>query len=548
MNTAINDAFLKSFNGKIRSEVIAKLNPRNTYGEHLFSNHDQEYDQIYSLLENTFKLREGKSAIIIGPRGVGKTFLVETALHDLERTKKYTFFTVRLNGSFFKDDTVAIKEIARQLDWYLEKYNPTERENLQRATFEQKTVTNTMNVIIDILDRTRLNEAEEDTKQENHQKSREERKPYLFVPIVFVIDEIDRYTHSARQTLLYNLFDMAQSSSSKTGEDGRNKPASGTTISVIGLSTKTTVREQLEKRVKSRFSQRIIQINKARDLDTFCQCVYDMLCFTDEECTEINDGYGNQRRQFNNIMHKHIFEKGQLRKLIVENFYTIKDLNAIRNELIVFIMNDFGRLSYHHLNDYRNRNVELMRTLSESEMKLLISCCRAKIMNNVLQINFDMAFEEYSKMIRSERRDMQSRIQVVGMSLKDSEGTYLLDRDAMQICWERLCDLGLLERQAMSFYGSNTKASRRDDSGTTGTTGRVGRPPLTTTNSILKGSANTSSSAFANVAGSITPGGVAVCGVELDDIDPDTLTPIHDANTTEKTSWWWLEHWKRVAQ
>ena len=558
MDNAIEDEFLKSFNEKLRSEIIAKLNPRNIYGGKKLGTHGQEYVQIYSMLENTFKLREGKSIIIIGPRGVGKTHLVENALHDLETVKRYTFFTVRLNGSFFKDDTVAIKEIARQLDWYLEKYNPSQRENLQRATFEQKTVTNTMNVIIDILDRTRLKETDENIDLNDKKNGPSETKPSLFVPIVFVIDEIDRYTHSAKQTLLYNLFDMAQSSSSKKGEGRGNKSTAGTTISVVGISTKTTVREQLEKRVKSRFSQRIIQVNKVKDLEEFCRCVYDMVCFTDEECNGTDDGHCKHRREFNELMQKHIFDKGELRKMIVENFYTIKDVNAIRNELIVFIMSNFSPLTYCHLNDYRNRNVEVMRTLSESELKLLISCCRAKILNNVLQINFDMAFDEYSRMILSERRDIQSRIQVVGMSLKNHEGSYLLDRDAMQICWERLCDLGLLERQAVSFYGTHLsgqgagRGGRKDDSGTgsSASTGTGSSRAVRTlsTSALMKGSINSSSSAFANAAGAITPSGVAVCGVELDDIDPASLHQIHDADTTPGVSWWWLEQWKRVAQ
>lgn len=543
-------------NEKIRRSVIKKLNPRNITKGNTFINCNLEYEQIHTLLENTFKLREGKSALIIGPRGVGKTVLVERALYDLEHNKKYDFFTIRLNGSFFKDDTSAIKEIARQLDWYLEKYNPSERENLKKATFEQKTVTNTMNVIIEILDRTRLNEDDEEKNDlksyvENNDKTKRRKKNSFFIPIIFIIDEIDRYTHSAKQTLLYNLFDMAQSSSSKTGGDSADY-GSGTTISVIGISTKTTVREQLEKRVKSRFSQRIIQINKVRELEEFCKCVYNMVYFEDEEikkCEEGNDYlFKKAAEKFNENMKKMIFEKGKLRRLIVENFYSIRDLNALRNELIVYIMNNFSELKYDHLKDYKNRNIEVMKTLSETELKMLISCIRAKIKNNVLQINFDMAFNEYSKMVLSERRDIQARIQVIGMSLTDNEGGYLLNRDAIQICWERLCDIGLLERQPMSFYGNTSSVNTNRNNSRKDENGRVIRNPA---NSILKYNQSVVSSnvksAIGSAVGSITPGGVAVCGVELDDIDP-TIFIRDGVHATETVSWGWLETWKRVAQ
>lgn len=484
------------------------------------------------MLENTFKFREGKSAIIIGPRGTGKTKLVESALFDIKNDKKYEFFTIRINGSFFKDDNSAIKEIARQLDWYLMKYNPNERENLKRATFEQKTVTSTMDVIINILDRTRLSEENEEKENEQNMNVKKNKKSLLFIPIVFVIDEIDRYTHNAKQTLLYNLFDLAQSSS-KTGHE-KGKVDSGTTISVLGISTKTTIREQLEKRVKSRFSQRIIQINKVKDLDDFCGCIYNMVYLPDVLGDEVDNKF---RAEFNEIINKNIYEKGNLRKLIVENFYTIKDLNAIRNELILYIMNDFENILYQHMKDYRNRNIDMMKGLSEVEIKLLICCCRAKLKNNVFQINFDMAFDEYSNMVMIERRDIQSKIQVAGMSLKESDGTYLLDRDALQICWERLCSVGLLERHEISFSGMSNMGSSRLISGSDGRNGKDGATGPRNSFMVSTAGLNSSMSNMTANGANITPTGVAVCGVELDDI---ILTDSSASST-------WLQHWKKLA-
>ena len=53
--------------------------------------------------------------------------------------------------------------------------------------------------------------------------------------VVFVIDEFDLFATHARQTLLYNLFDIAQA---------RKAP-----IAVLGLTTRIDVVESLEKRV-----------------------------------------------------------------------------------------------------------------------------------------------------------------------------------------------------------------------------------------------------------------------------------------------------------
>jgi origin recognition complex subunit 4 len=59
--------------------------------------------------------------------------------------------------------------------------------------------------------------------------------------VVFILDEFDLFTTHSRQTLLYNLFDIAQA---------RKAP-----IVVLGLTTRIDVVESLEKRVKSRFIQ-----------------------------------------------------------------------------------------------------------------------------------------------------------------------------------------------------------------------------------------------------------------------------------------------------
>lgn len=60
--------------------------------------------------------------------------------------------------------------------------------------------------------------------------------------IVFILEEFDFFCAHHNQTLLYNLFDVAQSAQAP--------------ICVIGLTCRLDVIELLEKRVKSRFSHR----------------------------------------------------------------------------------------------------------------------------------------------------------------------------------------------------------------------------------------------------------------------------------------------------
>ncbi len=73
--------------------------------------------------------------------------------------------------------------------------------------------------------------------------------------VIFVIDEFDLFATHARQTLLYNLFDIAQA---------RKAP-----IAVLGLTTRVDVVESLEKRVKSRFSHRYVYLSLQKSLPAY---------------------------------------------------------------------------------------------------------------------------------------------------------------------------------------------------------------------------------------------------------------------------------------
>lgn len=75
--------------------------------------------------------------------------------------------------------------------------------------------------------------------------------------VLFVIDEFDMFAAHPRQTLLYNLFDIAQS---------RKAP-----IAVLGCTTRLDVVETLEKRVKSRFSHRYVYLAPPRSLLSYWQ-------------------------------------------------------------------------------------------------------------------------------------------------------------------------------------------------------------------------------------------------------------------------------------
>lgn len=87
--------------------------------------------------------------------------------------------------------------------------------------------------------------------------------------IVFVMDEFDLFATHPRQTLLYNLFDIAQA---------RKAP-----IAVLGLTTRIDVVESLEKRVKSRFSHRYVYLSLPKSLPAYWDVCKQGLTIDDED-------------------------------------------------------------------------------------------------------------------------------------------------------------------------------------------------------------------------------------------------------------------------
>ena len=84
---------------------------------------------------------------------------------------------------------------------------------------------------------------------------------------LFVLEEFDLFCNHKNQTLLYNLFDIAQS---------RAAP-----IIVIGISSSLDVIECLEKRVKSRFNHRQLSLFPMRKFEDYFEVIKHYLLVPD---------------------------------------------------------------------------------------------------------------------------------------------------------------------------------------------------------------------------------------------------------------------------
>jgi origin recognition complex subunit 4 len=194
---------------------------------------DEEYRSVYQLIEQTVTAGEGNSMLLIGARGSGKTSLVNKVFSEVSKDNSEDYHVVRLNGLIHTDDKVALREIWRQLG--------KEMDLDEDSGGVGKNYADTLTTLLAL-----LSHPSEQTGEVTDQIAK---------AVIFVMDEFDLFAQHPRQTLLYNLFDVAQS---------RKAP-----IAVLGLTTRIDVANSLEKRVKSRFSHRYVHLSLAKTFTAF---------------------------------------------------------------------------------------------------------------------------------------------------------------------------------------------------------------------------------------------------------------------------------------
>ncbi|EAS29229.3 origin recognition complex subunit Orc4 [Coccidioides immitis RS] len=214
-----------------------------------------EYQTIYQLMEQTVLAGEGNSMLLLGGRGSGKTTVVETAISSLFKIHRDDFHVVRLNGFLHTDDRIALREIWHQLGREI---------NVDEDLNKNSTYADTMASLLALLSEVPVDAADTMTTTKS---------------VIVILDEFDLFTYHPRQTLLYNLFDIAQ--------------AKKAPIAVIGLTTKVDVMENIEKRVKSRFSHRYGFLPRPQTFAEFSDiCMAALTIHPDE----IQDCYGQARQ------------------------------------------------------------------------------------------------------------------------------------------------------------------------------------------------------------------------------------------------------------
>jgi len=314
---------------------------------------------VSTLLKSTVSNGESNSALIIGPRGSGKTSLMNSVLDELASTPNFSrdAVVVKLHGFFQTDDRIAIQEITRQL--FLEK----ETENKVFGTFSEN-----LNFLLDSL------------------KSADRKSTKS---IIFILDEFDLFCQHKNQTLLYNLLDVCQSAQAP--------------MAVIGLTCRMDAISLFEKRVRSRFSHRQIYLLTKPNLDNFSANFERLLHL--EAGKELKTIYArNWNKSIQDLM-----VDPSVHATLKKIFNLNSRFRLLQNVLFLAISQLDDMHPFLSAKDivaaYESQTTDCktlqLQGLSVLELQLLLSM---KYLDKIYYgepCNYEMAFYEYSKQMRS---------------------------------------------------------------------------------------------------------------------------------------------------
>ncbi|KAH3685924.1 hypothetical protein WICPIJ_003114 [Wickerhamomyces pijperi] len=382
---------IDNLKSKIFPKLITSTTMNNTPYQYEL---DSKVDELYKMFESTITDGVKNSCFLFGPRNSGKTLAINTALHRINQNHKSSdFITVRLNGSAYTDDKSAFRAIADQLDMEIARiYSVSLKDMGANELIARKSISDTISNILKILD----DEVNITDTGKSKKKNRDSPNAKLMIPIIFIVDEVENYVTQFRQTLLYNLFDLSQ--------------ASVTPITIICSTSVYNIRESLEKRVRSRSSQRSIQFNRF-PRDKFVEVCSKLI--------KIDTPGDDYEKQWNSDIDALLETKGsELRKNIIFNHMTECNISKFQTECIYPLQKltvqeprvkdeHFARLATHQTKaSLRSR----LNKLSDLDLALLISSARLVIKqtSDKSTVNFNMAYEEYLQCLALETTQQSS--------------------------------------------------------------------------------------------------------------------------------------------
>ncbi|KAH3672729.1 hypothetical protein WICMUC_004135 [Wickerhamomyces mucosus] len=407
--SGVSESIINVLKDKIYKKITGRLD-LNPYEL------ESKVDELYDIISSTITNGARHSCFILGPRSSGKSKAIELALNrartEIDSKKS---INIRINGNAQLDDKLAVRHIAEQLDREISRvYGVKLNETDANDFLNRKSITNTFSNILKIL-------ADELDLRGNVSK--------LKIPIIFIIEEVEVYANQSRQTLLYNILDLVQ-----------NSP---TPISVLCCTQKITVKESLEKRVRSRFSQRVIQFGNF-DREKFIHICGKIL--------NVDQPQNEYEIAWNESIGKLLEKPSRLRRSIVMNHLTISSVAKFQTDCFALLNNvdinsPFLRESSfvnYERNQQRSSWVSVINELSDIELSLLICASRIIAKTELHCLNLNMVYEEYKSCLQDQRKGATS-VTMVDQVITTTEFKQW-KKENCKLPWEQLQLQGFLSK------------------------------------------------------------------------------------------------------
>lgn len=354
MNLELSSCLTKSILSEFH-QVLRKKLAFHTFTEKLIGLEEQERI-LKDLISRSVKLGESNSVLLIGPRGSGKTAVLEKVKKELFELHEFSSncFQVNLNGLIHTDDQIALKDIIHQLQL---------ENNTKGKSF--RSFADTLLFLLEVL----------------------KSGPQNSKCILFILDEFDLFCQHKNQTLLYNLFDVAQTAQIP--------------VAVIGVSCRLDVMGLLEKRVKSRFSHRMLHFFNKLNFEDYMRIVENILQLPIDFSSSL------VRRNWNTHVKEILQDKTVLN--IFQRLYNItKDIRAVKKFLIYPVSTIDEYHPYMEIGDFidsqtmqiLDSKAAMLHGLSILEFCLIITIMHLILVYEEEPINFEIIYNEFQKYVQ----------------------------------------------------------------------------------------------------------------------------------------------------
>ncbi|CAN7980338.1 unnamed protein product, partial [Ixodes pacificus] len=208
--------------------------------------------------------------------------------------------------------------------------------------------------------------------------------------IVFILEEFDLFCYHKNQTLLYNLFDVAQSAQAP--------------VMVVGVTCRLDAIELLEKRVKSRFSHRQLHLFNEFSFEEYLKIMADHLSLpSDFPCKQLRDEWNSSvqvcRHGFSlDSESHHVLLAKELNKNLKDNVL-LQAKQRTKKQVMMEVLQIVPRTKVCYI--LRPNTISAKNCLSVLELSLVVAMLHLTKIYDGEPFNFEMVYKEYQKFISS---------------------------------------------------------------------------------------------------------------------------------------------------